>query len=254
MKSIFALFLAVSLNAAAETADTTKVDTTNNSKPVFTVIKENPITSIKNQSRSGTCWDYSTLAFFESEILKKTGKTYDLSEMYVCNKNYLDRAINTVRLHGDMQFEQGGSAYDVQYVLKNYGICPENAMALPGTMYGDTLNNFSEFFTVMPAYVKAIATSGSKKLSPAWKQGLQGIIDAYIGKVPESFVYEGKTYTPQSFAKSLGLDWDEYVSITSYTHHPFWTEFPVEVQDNWRQGMSWNVPMEDISPYYRQCP
>lgn len=247
MKSIFALFLAVSLNAAAETADTTKVDTTNNSKPVFTVIKENPITSIKNQSRSGTCWDYSTLAFFESEILKKTGKTYDLSEMYVCNKNYLDRAINTVRLHGDMQFEQGGSAYDVQYVLKNYGICPENAMALPGTMYGDTLNNFSEFFTVMPAYVKAIATSGSKKLSPAWKQGLQGIIDAYIGKVPESFVYEGKTYTPQSFAKSLGLDWDEYVSITSYTHHPFWTEFPVEVQDNWRQGMSWNVPMEDIS-------
>lgn len=246
MKNLLALFLAISLNAAAETTDTTKVDTANNSKPVFSVIKENPITSIKNQSRSGTCWDYSTLAFFESEILKKTGKTYDLSEMFVCNKNYLDRAINTVRLHGDMQFEQGGSTYDVQYVLKNYGICPENAMPLPGTMYGDTLNNFSEFFTVMPAYVKTLATSGAKKLSPAWKNGLQGIIDAYIGKTPESFTYECKTYTPQSFAKSLGLDWNDYISITSYTHHPFWTEFPVEVQDNWRQGMSWNVPMEDI--------
>lgn len=246
MKNLLALFLAISLNAAAETTDTTKVDTANNSKPVFSVIKENPITSIKNQSRSGTCWDYSTLAFFESEILKKTGKTYDLSEMFVCNKNYLDRAINTVRLHGDMQFEQGGSTYDVQYVLKNYGICPENAMPLPGTMYGDTLNNFSEFFTVMHAYVKTLATSGAKRLSPAWKNGLQGIIDAYIGKTPESFTYEGKTYTPQSFAKSLGLDWNDYISITSYTHHPFWTEFPVEVQDNWRQGMSWNVPMEDI--------
>lgn len=246
MKPLITLFLAFSLSANAETPDSAKVDTTNSSKPVFTVIKENPITSIKNQSRSGTCWDYSTLAFFESEILKKTGKTYDLSEMFVCNKNYLERAINTVRLHGDMQFEQGGSAYDVQYILKNYGICPENAMPLPGTMYGDTLNNFSEFFLVMPAYVKTLATSGAKKLSPAWKAGLQGIIDAYIGKTPESFMYEGKTYTPQSFAKSLGLDWDDYVSITSYTHHPFWTEFPVEVQDNWRQGMSWNVPMEDI--------
>lgn len=231
------------MTAVAEPA---KNDSVDKNKPVFTVIKENPITSIKNQSRSGTCWSYSTLSFFEAEILRKTGKTYDLSEMFVCNKNYMDRAVNTVRLHGDMQFEQGGSAYDVHYVLQNYGICPEDAMPLPGTMYGDTLNNFSEFFLVMPPYVKTLATSKLKKLSPAWKNGLQGIIDAYLGKVPESFVYEGKTYTPQSFAASLGLDWSDYVSITSYTHHPFWTAFPVEVQDNWRQGMSWNVPMEDL--------
>lgn len=227
--------------------DSIQQDTTVSKAPVFTVIKENPITPIKNQSNSGTCWNYSTLSFFESEILKKSGRTYDLSEMFVCNKNYMDRAVNTVRLHGDMQFEQGGSAYDVQYILKNYGICPEEAMALPGTMYGDTLNNFSEFFIVMPSYVKTLASSKQKKLSPAWKNGLQGIIDAYIGKVPETFVYEGKTYTPQSFAASLGLNWDDYVSITSYTHHPFWTEFPVEVQDNWRQGMSWNVPMDDLA-------
>lgn len=247
MKTLTALLLAISLNAMAEKPDTVKVDTVDNNKPVFTVIKENPITSIKNQSRSGTCWNYSTLAFFESEILKNTGKEYDLSEMFVCNKNYMDRAVQTVRLHGDMQFEQGGSAYDVQFILKNYGICPEEAMPLPGQMYGDTLNNFSEFFLVMPPYVKTLATSKLQKLSPAWKNGLQGIIDAYIGKVPESFVYENKTYTPMSFAASLGLKWDDYVSITSYTHHPFWTEFPVEVQDNWRQGMSWNVPMDDIA-------
>lgn len=236
--------LACTMTAMAETESKDSVDI---NKPVFTVIKENPITSIKNQSRSGTCWNYSTLSFFESEILKKSGKTYDLSEMFVCNKNYMDRAVNTVRLHGDMQFEQGGSAYDVLYILQNYGICPEEAMALPGAMYGDTLNNFSEFFTVMPAYVKTLATSGAKKLSPAWKNGLQGIIDAYIGKVPETFTYDGRQYTPKEFAKSLGLDWNDYVSITSYTHRPFWTEFPVEVQDNWRQGPSWNVPMDDMA-------
>lgn len=247
MKYLTLLLIGCCINAMAEPTDSLQKDTTANNKPIFTVVKENPITSIKNQSRSGTCWDYSTLAFFESEILKKSGKTYNLSEMFVCNKNYMDRAIRTVRLHGDMQFEQGGSAYDVQYILKTYGICPEDAMPLPGTMYGDTLNNFSEFFLVMPPYVKALATSTLKKLSPAWQNGLQGIIDAYIGKVPETFVYEGKTYTPHTFAQSLGLNWDDYVSITSYTHHPFWTEFPVEVQDNWRQGMSWNVPIEDLA-------
>ncbi len=245
-RSITMLLLGCCFTAMAEPKDSLKQDSVDTNKPVFTVIKENPITSIKNQSHSGTCWNYSTLAFFESEILKKTGKTYDLGEMFVCNRNYMDRAVNTVRLHGDMQFEQGGSAYDVYYILRNYGICPENAMPLPGTMYGDTLNNFSEFFLVMPPYVNTLATSKQKKLSPAWKNGLQGIIDAYVGKVPDSFVYEGKTYTPLSFSQSLGLDWDDYVSITSYTHHPFWTEFPVEVQDNWRQGMSWNVPMEDL--------
>ena len=248
MKKLLTLTLALcSIAAMADTPkDSVKTDSIDQNKPVFTTIKENPITSIKNQSKSGTCWDYSTLSFFESEILKKSGKTHDLCEMFVTNKNYMDRAIAKVRLHGDMQFEQGGSAYDVLYVLQNYGICPEEAMPLPGTMYGDTLNNFSEFFTVMPAYVNAVASSSSKKLTSQWKEGLQGIIDSYLGKVPEEFNYEGKTYTPQSFAASLGLDWNDYISFTSFTHHPFYTEFPVEVQDNWRQGLSWNVPIDDL--------
>ena len=217
------------------------------SKPVFTVVKENPITSIKNQSRSGTCWNYSTLSFFESEILKKSGKTYDLCEMYVCNKNYMDRAVNKVRMHGDAQFSQGGSAYDVLYVLKNYGICPEDAMPLPGTMYGDSLNNFNEFFAVMEPYVDAVAKSTAKTITPTWKNGFQGILDAYLGKCPDEFTYEGKKYTPKTFAASLGLDWNDYVSITSYTHHPFYEEFPVEVQDNWRMPGSWNLPIDEMA-------
>ncbi len=250
MKKTFALFLFLMMGmgakAAYEPKDTTKTDTADVNKPVFTTIMELPVTPIKNQSKSGTCWDYSTLSFFESEILKKSGKEYDLSEMFVANKNYMDRATLVVRMHGDAQFSQGGSAYDVQYVLRHYGICPEEAMTKPGEMIGDTLNNFNEFFGVMTPYVEAIAKTKAKKLTPAWKKGLQGIIDAYIGKAPERFTYEGKSYTPLEFAESLGLNWDDYYSFTSYTHHPFYTEFPVEVQDNWRQGMSWNVKMEEL--------
>ena len=217
-----------------------------NKKPIFTTIKELPITSVKNQNRSGTCWAYSTLSFFESEILKKTGKTYDLAEMFICNKDYMERADVTVRMHGDCDFSQGGSAGDVLLIIKNHGIIPEEAMAKPGTMIGDTLANFNEFFSVMTPYVKAIATSKSKTITPQWKSGLQGILDAYLGKTPETFTYEGVTYTPQSFAQSLGLDWNDYVSITSYTHHPFYTSFAVEVQDNWRWDHSYNVPMDEM--------
>ena len=244
MKKLLTFALLALIATGAQAAK--KKEAVNKNKPVFTVSKENPSTSIKGQSRSGTCWAYSTLSFFESEILKKSGKTYDLCEMFVANKNYMDRATMTVRMHGDVSFSQGGSAYDVYYVLKNYGICPEDAMPLPGTMYGDSLANFNEFFDVMTPYVEKIAKSDSKKLTPAWKNGLQGIIDAYLGKCPENFNYEGKNYTPKTFAESLGLDWNDYVSITSYTHHPFWSEFAVEVQDNWRWPMSWNVPMDDM--------
>lgn len=223
-----------------------KAEKKNPNKPVFSVVKENKITSIKNQSRSGTCWDYSTLSFFEAEILKNTGKTYDLCESFVANKTYMDRAIQVVRLHGDCQFAQGGSAYDPLFCLQNYGICPEDAMPFPGSLYGDSLNNYNELFSIMTPYVQAVAKSDAKKLSNQWKVGLQGILDAYLGKCPENFMYQGKSYTPKSFAASLGLNFNDYVTITSYTHHPFWTSFAVEVQDNWRNPHSWNLPMEDM--------
>ena len=218
----------------------------NQNKPVFTVVKENPITSIKDQNRSGTCWDYSTISFFEAEILKATGKTYDLCESFVANKTYMDRAIQVVRYHGDCQFAQGGSAEDVLATMKKYGICPEDAMPFPGSLYGDSLNNFNEFFSLLEPYVAAVAKSSAKKISSQWKVGLQGILDAYLGKCPEEFEYEGKTYTPQKFVKSLGINLDDYVSITSYTHHPFYTTFAVEVQDNWRFPLSYNLPMDEM--------
>lgn len=245
MKKILTLALLALLATGANAAKPKKAARSN--KPVFTTIKENPITSIKDQNRSGTCWDYSTLSYFESEILKATGKTYDLCEAFVANKTYMDRAVQVVRLHGDCQFSQGGSAYDVLHVLKNQGICPEDAMPFPGSLYGDSLNNFNEFFGQLEPYVAGIAKSTANKISSQWKVGLQGILDAYLGQCPEKFTYEGKEYTPKSFAASLGLNFDDYVTITSYSHHPYYTQYAVEVQDNWRNPLSWNLPMEDMA-------
>jgi aminopeptidase C len=130
--------------------------------------------------------------------------------------------------------------------MKTHGIVPEGTMPFPGSLYGDSLNNFNEFFSVMEPYVGAIAKSDAKKISSQWKVGLQGILDAYLGKCPENFTYEGKQYTPKSFMASLGIDLNDYVSITSYTHHPFYTAFAVEVQDNWRFPLSYNVPMDEM--------
>ena len=245
MKKFLTLAL-VALMALSASAAKKKEATKNANKPVFTTIKENPITSVKDQNRSGTCWDYSTLSFFEAEILKATGKTYDLDESFVANKTYMERAIQVVRFHGDCQFAQGGSAEDVLATMKAHGIIPQGIMPFPGSLYGDSLNNFNEFFSILEPYVDAVAKNKAKKISNAWKNGLQGILDAYLGKCPEKFTYEGKEYTPKSFMASLGINLDDYVSITSYTHHPFYTGFAVEVQDNWRFPLSYNVPMDEM--------
>ena len=245
MKKILTIALMAMVALSAGTAKK-KAPAKNQNKPVFTTIKENPISGIRDQKRSGTCWDYSTLSFFEAEIMKATGKEYDLCESFIANKTYMDRAIQVVRYHGDCQFAQGGSAEDVLATLKTHGICPENAMPFPGSLYGDSLNNFNEFFSLLEPYVAAISKSSSKKISNQWKVGLQGILDAYLGKCPEKFTFEGKEYTPKSFMASLGIDLNDYVSITSYTHHPFYTAFAVEVQDNWRFPLSYNLPMDEM--------
>ncbi len=245
MKKILTLALATMMAMSASAAKK-KTPAKDANKPVFTTIKENPITSVKDQNRSGTCWDYSTLSFFEAEILKATGKSYDLCESFVANKTYMERATQVVRYHGDCQFSQGGSSEDVLHTLKNHGIVPECAMPFPGSLYGDSLNNFNEFFGVMEPYVSAVSKSSAKKISNQWKVGLQGILDAYLGKCPEKFTFEGKEYTPKSFMASLGINLDDYVTITSYTHHPFYTAFAVEVQDNWRFPLSYNLPMDEM--------
>ena len=218
---------------------------------VFTTVKENPITSIKNQNRAGTCWCYSGLAFIESELLRMGKGEYDLSEMFIVHNTYLDRADKAVRTHGDISFSQGGSFYDVIYGMKTFGLVPEEEMR-PGVMYGDTLSNHNELTAVSNAVVAAIAKGNHRKLQAdkdnnlLWKKAIASIHDIYLGERPEKFTYKGKEYTPKTFAESLGLNYNDYVSLTSYTHHPFYSQFAIEIQDNWRNGLSYNLPIEEL--------
>jgi aminopeptidase C len=213
--------------------------------PSFTVVKELPVTPVKNQSRSGTCWAFSGAGMLEAELLRTGKGEYDLSEMFIVNKCYLAKAEKYVRLHGFLNYAQGGSFHDVLYVLKNYGAVPEEIYH--GIEYGDSMHNHSELESLSAALLKAvIAKPQGGKLSPVWQKAHQAVIETYLGVAPDTFNFKGKEYTPLSFAKSLGLDADDYVSLTSYTHHPFYSTFSLEIQDNWLWGVSYNLPLNEL--------
>ena len=214
----------------------------------FTTIDSIAITPVKDQNRSSTCWAFSAIGFLESELLRMGKGEYDLSEMFVVSKTMMDRAMYYIRLRGDAGFAPGGSAYDVMYCMSHYGLVPQEAM--PGIRYGaqksDTLPVHTELDAVAGGYVKALVNARLKKLTPVWQEGLQAIYDTYLGKCPEEFSYKGKNYTPRSFVEELGLKADDYVSITSYTHHPFYERFALEVSDNWRMDQMYNVPIDEL--------
>ena len=211
---------------------------------VFTPVKELKITPVKNQNSSGTCWSFSGLGFLEAELLRMGKGEYDLSEMFVVHHNFTDKAEKFVRLHGEGSFGAGGSFYDVLYALKNYGIVPEAEMN--GLNYGEDMHIHGELDVIAKAYVDAVIKNRNRKLSTSWMKGYTAVIDAYLGKIPEKFMYNGKEYTPKTFAASLGLNADDYVSLTSYTHYPFYTSFALEIQDNWRWSNSYNLPMNEL--------
>lgn len=210
----------------------------------FTIEKSNPITSIKNQASSGTCWSFSAIAFLESELMKAGKGEYDFSEMYIVRRNYSDKAQKYVRLSGNLSFSQGGAFTDVIAVLDEYGLLPEEEMR--GLNYGETLHRHGELEAALSGYLKGIVANVNKRISTAWLNGFNGILDAYFGTIPQTFTYAGKEHTPQSFVKDLGLSSKDYVSITSFTHHPFYSKFAIEVPDNWRWAESYNVPLEDM--------
>ncbi len=210
----------------------------------FTTVKEVKITPVKDQHRSGTCWSFSSLGLVEAELLRMGKGEYNLSEMFVVHKNYTDKAEKYVRLQGNGNFGAGGSFEDVMYSIRNYGIVPAEVM--PGLQYGEEKHVHGELDNLTDAYVKAIIKNPNKHLSPVWKKGFTGIVDAYLGEVPATFTHNGSTYTPQSFAASLGFKAEDYVSLTSFTHHPFYTEFAIEVPDNWRWANSYNLPIDEL--------
>jgi aminopeptidase C len=210
----------------------------------FTTVKELPITSIKNQNRSGTCWSFSALGFIEAELLRQGRGEYDLSEMFVVHHSYADKAEKYARLQGFGNFGGGGSFYDVLYVLKHYGMVPETVM--DGLQYGEDKHVHGELDAVLKACIEALVKDPNKKLSTAWPKALNGVLDAYLGEIPEQFPYNGKEYTPQTFMASLGIRPDDYVSLTSFTHHPFYSAFALEIPDNWRWSESYNLPLDEL--------
>ena len=241
-KALLALMLGCSIAVSAQTTETKPEE--NKEGFQFTTIKEVPVTPIKDQHRSSTCWSFSSVGLLEAEVLRLTGKTVDLSEMFIVSHTMQERARLFVRLHGNETFAPGGAFSDALSVMENHGLVPQDAM--PGIMYGEELPVHNELDAVAKAYVHAIAKGKFNKLTPVWTDGLRGIYDAYLGECPTEVTVDGKTMTPQEYAKSLQLDADNYVSITSFTHHPFYTQFAVEIEDNWRHALSYNVTIDEL--------
>jgi aminopeptidase C len=251
MKKIFAILGAFAICATAMAQEPKQEEQKEDEGYKFTVVKELPVTSVKNQHRAGTCWCYSGLAYIEAELLRMNKGEYDFSEMYIVENTYNDRAMAAIRTSGDVSFSQGGSFYDVIYGMKTFGLVPEEEMR-PGVMYGDTLSDHSELSAITNAMVKAIAKGELKKLqsSPDGQllcmKAIRAAHAIYLGEMPEKFNYKGREYTPKSFYESLGLNPDDYVSITSYTHHPFYEKFVLEIQDNWRWAQVYNLPIDEM--------
>ncbi|MDE7380516.1 MAG: C1 family peptidase [Muribaculaceae bacterium] len=210
----------------------------------FTDVIALKTTPVKDQNKSGTCWSFSGVSVLEEDVMRKGGPELDLSEMFIVHQNYIDKAKKYIRTGGKINFAQGGGFADVLAATREYGAVPEEVYT--GLNYGEEKHAHYEMAAALKAYLDAILTNPNKKLSTAWLNGYIGILDSYLGKVPEEFTYNGKKYTPKSFAKEMGINGEDFVNITSYTHHPFYEEFAVEIPDNWRWEKSMNVPMEEM--------
>lgn len=242
MKKLLCALLAAGVALGAWADD--KVINPDSTGFTFTDVKVIKTTPVKDQHKSGTCWCYSTNTFFEAEILRKSGKEVHLSEGFVVHHCYLDKAQKYIRMDGQINFAEGGAAHDVPYVWATYGMVPNEVYT--GMTYGDKKFYTNEMTDALKGYVGVIKKNQRKKLSPAWIDGLNGILDGYMGKLPESFTYEGKTYTPKSYAASLPINLDDYIAITSFTHHPFYKPFILEVADNWLWGEFQNVTIDEM--------
>ena len=209
------------------------------------VVADIEATPVKNQGASGTCWSYATTSFVESEMIRMGKSPIDLSEMFTVRKVYEDKAEKYVRLHGYLNFAQGGALPDVMYVIKKYGAVPQEVYN--GLNYGTEINRHGEMEASLKGILDAVIDNKNGKLSPSWKIGFNGVLDAYLGEEPAQFGYQGKTYTPRSFADEVvGVNPDDYVQLTSWTHHPFYEACEIQVPDNWTWGESYNLPLDEM--------
>jgi bleomycin hydrolase len=210
----------------------------------FEVIVSHDANPVENQNQTGTCWSFSALSYFESELIRKGKGKHLLSEMYIVRKAYEGKAENYVRMHGLSNFDAGGAFHDIPYVIRRHGIVPLSAY--DGLNYGEKDHNHEELNLILKATVGVIKDNPQENLTPSWKKAVSGVLDAYLGDEPKSFTYQGKEYNPRSFSDFLGLNMDDYVAITSYSHHPYYKPFVIEIPDNWAFGQCYNVPLDEL--------
>ncbi len=206
----------------------------------FTIVKENPATPVKDQASTGTCWCFATNSFIESELLRTGKGEHDLSEMFVVRHNYIRRIKDNILRRGEGNIGPGSIAHMYIWVMKNVGIMPEEAY--DGINYDSKRHDHGDLNT----WVKSINATAVEMKKPLPEEIVNGVLDAYLGKVPEKFTYQGKEYTVESFTKAMGLNADDYVEITSFTHHPFYEKVMVEVPDNWDYATMYNLPLDEM--------
>jgi bleomycin hydrolase len=212
----------------------------------FTVTKEVKRTPVKNQARTGTCWCFATISYLESEMLRTGKEETDLSEMFVVRHAYPKKAVNYVRLHGSATFGQGGQSHDVIEQIREFGIIPEEVYS--GMKIGEKTHNHGEMVSVLQAMLDGVLKQRGSRLTPQWQEAFDAVLDVYLGESPKSFMYKGKTYTPKKFAEEyVGLNMDDYIELTSYSHHPYYQPCRLEIPDNWTlNDQYYNIPMDDF--------
>lgn len=210
----------------------------------FTIKHQVKTTSVKNQHRTGTCWAYATIAFLETETLRKKNKELDLSEMFVVRNVYPTKAKYYVRLHGKGNFSQGGQAHDVTNAIKEYGIVPEKIYI--GKKYDGKMHNHNRLENNLKAIIKSPAKE-KEKIDRIWIKTFNAVLNSYMGIPPKKFIYENKEYTPKSFAKDVvGFDYNDYIELTSYSHRDYYEKIDLEVPDNWSHDRYYNLPIEEL--------
>ncbi len=241
---ILLVFSTLLVNAQDDLIQKIKDNKSEKVEIVFTPICQISSTSIKDQGSSGTCWCYSTNSFLESEILRNKKESIDISEMYTVRNMYIDKAESYVRMHGSLAYGQGGAFHDVLNMYRRYGALPQDVYQ--GLNYGTSRNNHEELETVLKGMLDAIIKG--KKLTPIWKVAVTKVVDTYLGAVPEKFNYKGKEYTPKSWASEVvGINPDDYLEFTSFSHAPFYQKMLVMVPDNWSYDLSYNVKVGEMT-------
>jgi bleomycin hydrolase len=210
----------------------------------FEIVKKINATPVKDQYRSGTCWSYSAVSFLESELLRMGKGEYNLSEMFFIRLAYYEKALRYVRMHGNSSFGAGGEAHDVLEIIRKYGVVPEEVYT--GNVIGEENPVHGEMDAVLKGMLEEVIKNKNGKLSPVWYDAFNKTADSYLGEIPEKFVYKGTEYTPKSFAAELGINPDDYIEVGSFTHHPYYSDFILEVPDNWFWGRIFNVPLDEM--------